>query len=100
MLELWSNIVCLVNSAVQTMFSYVVDALELVVDVFFGIINAVVDFLPNDRRTAGGVSSEILETFNYVVPMGAIAFEFMAILALWIIYRILQWAVAWGKADF
>jgi hypothetical protein len=42
----------------------------------------------------------VLGLFNYIVPMGAIMVEFGVLMAAWIIYRVLQWALAFAKADY
>ena len=98
---MWDRILCLVTSSIKTMYSYIVDAFELPLDFFMALVNAALSLLPKDPRNLdGGLDSQILDTFNYVIPMQAIVAEFLAILAAWVFYRIAQWALAWGKADF
>lgn len=97
----WNSLLCVVSSTIRTMYSFIVDAFEIPLDFFMAVVNAALTLLPQDpRNMEGGIDSQILDTFNYVIPMQAIVAEFMAILLAWIFYRIAQWALAWGKADF
>ncbi len=97
----FDSLVCWIRWSVKTAGSYMVDAIEFVIDAIAFVINGVLSLLPNDPRGSGEVvQPAVLGLFNYIVPMGAIMVEFGVLMAAWIIYRVLQWALAFAKADY
>jgi hypothetical protein len=78
-----------------------VDAMEFVIDTIAVVINGILSLLPDDPRGSGEtVQPAVLGLFNYIVPMGVIMTEFGVLMAAWIVYRVLQWALTFAKADY
>lgn len=90
-------VICYVTWAVVTLYSYMLDAFKVVLHGLFFAVNAVLWLLPHvafdDPQMDGGVVGFL----NYVLPLGALIAEFTAIMFAWILYRLYEWLLRWGK---
>lgn len=92
------TIVCWIKWAVQTAWSYGVDAFELVLSVLINAANVALALLPTAEL--GGepnIQNGVLGLFNYVLPVGPLMAEFTLLMTCWILYRVYQWLLKWAK---
>lgn len=93
-------LVCWIKWAAQSTVSYAVDALEFVLNVLATAVNLALSLLPTFAIPPVSVDSGIVGFLNYVLPVSTLFYEFSVLIAAWIVYRIYQWVLAWGKVDY
>lgn len=98
-LTLIEVVICYVKWAVLSVWSYGVDAFELVLDIFAAIVNAMLLILPNAVLDEPALDSGLMGNINYFIPFGLLVAEFSTIMMAWIIYRLYQWVLRWGKVE-
>lgn len=92
---------CWIGWLAKTLYYYMIEAVEFVLDAIALAINAVISILPSvERPNIDSIDGGILGMINYVIPLGVIFGWCTLIMICWVLYRLYQWLLAWGKVDY
>jgi hypothetical protein len=83
-----------------TVWSYGLDALELVLGVLIQAVNVALGVLPNAALEKPQLDSGLVANLNYFIPFGPLLAEFAIIMVAWVFYRIYQYLLRWARADY
>lgn len=96
---MWDALRCWIQWLAKTLYYYMVEAGEFFIDALGAIVNAVLWLLPTVALPDPNVDSGVLAALNYVLPISLLTGVFSAIMLAWILYRVYQWVLRWGKAE-
>jgi hypothetical protein len=99
-MNLIETIVCYIRWLVVTVWSYGLDALELVLGVLINAANSALAILPNAAMESPTLESGLVAQLNYFLPFGPLLAEFGIVMVAWIFYRLYQYLLRWAKADY
>ena len=98
MLELWSKIVCLLRWMAAVIRNFMIDAVEFVLDVIVGVINAVLSVLPQVEMPAPGhLDAEWIGILNWVFPVGFVVDMLGILIVATLVYKAVHWLVKYAE---
>ncbi len=97
-MEIFDALRCWIRWLAGMFYYYMVEAVEVVLDALALAVNAVLFLLPQVAFDEPDVDSGIVGALNYIVPVGYFVNMFGLIMVAWVVYRIYQWILKWGKA--
>lgn len=97
---MWEALKCWIRWLAKTIYYYGIEAVEFVLDAIAAVINLLLGFLPQAALPDTNLDSGVIGMLNYIVPLDFIVGFSGVVMAAWIVYRIYQWALKWGKVDY
>lgn len=88
---IFDSLKCWIGWLAKTLYSYMIDAVELVLTVIFTAANAVLWLLPTAAIGRPQLDTGVIGALNYILPMGEMVAVFGVLMVAWIAYRVYQW---------
>lgn len=97
----WLTVIfCYIEWAVISMWSYFIDTVKLMLSVLITAVNLALSVLPTAAIEEVNVEESLIGKINYFIPIPELMAEFTIVMIAWIVYRIWQYLLRWGRADY